>query len=288
MDHHLFCGDFSVGALIVYYPMQGHPFGARLGSTFGTMYTGSMCMVIVTAIPLMLNKLHQSEKNNPTAVGILFSYHHRGCRDEPVPGSADRPCCGASGHVPESKEDDCFFLFALVLIVSLPNVTHRIAQRGFNDPRIKIYHLFMEVCKDHPLIGVGFGRQTYTNPHLVDLKKYNENLPIEYRMKPNWIYNCPHNAYLDIAVRTGIIGLMFFLTIPALTLSMLWKTWENARSNDYRSWVVCLLAGFLSIMIQAVFIDFYDPSLVSLFTTLAMITILWNLVRKDRATLRNI
>jgi len=181
-----------------------------------------------------------------------------------------------------------FFLFALVLIVSLPNVTHRIAQRGFNDPRIKIYHLFMEVCKDHPLIGVGFGRQTYTNPHLVDLKKYNENLPIEYRMKPNWIYNCPHNAYLDIAVRTGIIGLMFFLTIPALTLSMLWKTWENARSNDYRSWVVCLLAGFLSIMIQAVFIDFYDPSLVSLFTTLAMITILWNLVRKDRATLRNI
>jgi len=126
----------------------------------------------------------------------------------------------------EPKEDDCFFLFALVLIVSLPNVTHRIAQRGFNDPRIGIYHLFMEVCKDHPVIGVGFGRQTYTNPNLVDLKKYNENLPVKYRMKPNWIYNCPHNAYLDIAVRTGVIGLILFLTIPAVTLSMLWKTWK--------------------------------------------------------------
>jgi len=41
-------------------------------------------------------------------------------------------------------------------------------------------------------------------------------------------------------------------------------------------------------MIQALFIDLYDPSFVSLFTTLAMITILQNLVRKDRATLRNI
>jgi len=280
---------FSVGALIVYYPMQGHPLSARLGKTFRTMYTGSMCTVIVTAIPLMLNKLHPSgKKTTQLLLGFCFLVTTVTVVMNQSRGALIGLGIALLVMCLNQKRTIVFFLFALVLIVSLPNVTHRIAQRGFNDPRIGIYHLFMEVCKDHPVIGVGFGRQTYTNPNLVDLKKYNENLPVKYRMKPNWIYNCPHNAYLDIAVRTGVIGLILFLTIPAVTLSMLWKTWKNARSDDHRSWVVCLLASFLSIMIQALFIDLYDPSFVSLFTTLAMITILQNLVRKDRATLRNI
>ena len=175
-----------------------------------------------------------------------------------------------------------FVLIVLLLVAAIPSVRNRVIERGFQGPRIKIYHLFWEVSKDHPLTGIGFGQQTYTNPHLLDLGKYNQALPLQYQMKPDYIYNSPHNTYLDIAVRTGIIGLIFFLSILVTAALMLWQIWKKTRSEYYRSWAVCLLASLASIVVQTMFMDLYDHTSVSFFTILAMITILWNLFRKEQ------
>jgi len=135
MDHHLFCGNFFSGCPDCLLPHAGSPLRCKTGINIQNNVHRQHVHGDRHRNSLDIEQTISIEKNgNPTAVGNLFSCHHRGCRDEPVPGSADRPCCGASGHVPESKEDDCFFLLVLILIVSLPNVTHRIAQRGFNDP----------------------------------------------------------------------------------------------------------------------------------------------------------
>lgn len=275
---------FSVGAIVLYYFIEGHPFHAKLGKTFKTMYTGGMCIITVAPIPLILNKLYQHKTTlSRFMLGLCFLM----TTVTTIMNQSRAALIGIAAALLimclNKKRMMIFVLIVLLLVAAIPTVRNRVMERGFQGPRIKIYHLFGELSKDHPLTGIGFGQQIYTNPQLIDLKKYNQNLPLQYQMKSNYIYNSPHNTYLDIAVRTGIIGLIFFLSIPVTAALMLWQIWRKTRSEYFRSWAVCLLASLASIVVQAMFMDLYDHSSVSFFTILAMITILWNLFRKEEA-----
>jgi O-antigen ligase len=275
---------FSVGAIIVYYFIEGHPFNARLGKNFRVMYTGTMVIVTVASIPLMLNKLYQSNKlSSRLFLGFCILITTMATLLSQARAALISLMTAILILCLNKKRNIIFVVIALLFMVAIPGVRDRVIRKGFDDVRSKINCLFMEVIKDYPVTGVGFGIQIYTNENIIDLKKYNQKLPKDYQQPTNHIINSPHNTFLDIAVRTGIIGLILFLSVLMVAVFMLLQIWGKARNIYYRSWAVCLLACLASIMVQALVHDLYYPSSIALYTILAMITIIWNLARKDQA-----
>ncbi|MDD5457329.1 MAG: O-antigen ligase family protein [Candidatus Margulisbacteria bacterium] len=275
---------FSIGAIIGYYFIDGYPFSARLGIGFRVMYTGTMVIITVAFIPLMLNKLYQS-KTRAVKLFLIFC-----ALITTLATLLSQSRAALIGLITallimsvNKKKTIVFIIIALFFATAIPSIRDRVSRLGFQDVRSNINRLFFEVFKDYPVTGVGFGIQIYGNPNLIDLKKYNQKLPEEYQLSPNWIFNCPHNAYLDIAVRTGIVGLMLFLSILLVALLMLWQIWRKSQDSRWRAWAVCLLACLVSIIVQIPFNDLYYPSWISLYTILAMITIVWGLAGKNQA-----
>jgi len=165
----------------------------------------------------------------------------------------------------------------------MPGMSDRIKNESFiKDVRIKVNRLTLEIIKDHPVTGIGFGMEIYGNKNIIDLEKLNRQLPPEYQQNdPIVVY--PHNTILDIAVRTGIIGVALFLYILITSLWMLWRTLKLKKDEYFRSWAICLFACFVSYMIPAFFADAtFGPVAVVFYTMLAMITILWNLARQEK------
>ncbi len=279
---------FSFGGIIYYYFIEGHPFKARLGRDFSVMYTGTMVIVTVAAIPFMLKKLYLAQTIQSrvfmgfavfiTTLATLLSQSRAA-----LVGlmAAIMILCLAK------KRAIILAVIAVLLVVAIPGVRERIVTEGAEDIRSSINRLFLEIVKDYPLTGVGFGISIYNNPDLIDISKYNQRLAVEHQMKPWWIINTPHNAFMDVAVRTGLIGLMIFLSIPIIAVFMLWRVWKISGSEYDRLWAVCLLASIGSVLAQALFHDLYYPSWLVFYTLLAMITILWNIERKEQAETPN-
>jgi O-antigen ligase len=178
-------------------------------------------------------------------------------------------------------------MIVLVAVILLPGMKDRFEgnlsiSTLTVDIRSKIFRLASEVIKDYPVYGVGYGGQIYRNPKLIDLEKYNAALPEEYQQK-NGIVKSTHNMFLDVTIRTGLVGLGFFLMIFLTALWMLWDIFRRRKEDFFRSWSICLFACLSSFAILALFGDaLYGVQGTVLYVNLAMIGILWNLSRKEQ------
>jgi O-antigen ligase len=117
--------------------------------------------------------------------------------------------------------------------------------------RVGIDYAAFEVFKDYPIIGIGFGMETFGKD--LDLKKYNERVPEKYR--ENYIYNDPHNMFFDIAVRLGIVGFVLFLYIIFIFFKICWNIIKDGKDDFAKNWGRCLAAAFFSFL----FIGFFHP-----------------------------
>jgi O-antigen ligase len=84
--------------------------------------------------------------------------------------------------------------------------------------------------------------------------------------------------YTDIAVRTGITGILFFFGGIFSFFRMLWQLRRNGASDDITSWATALFAAGLSFFIigffEPVFSHYPESVLCVIF---AMGTILWRI-----------
>ena len=104
--------------------------------------------------------------------------------------------------------------------------------------RIKIDYLTLEVIKEHPIIGIGFGLQSYSK---LDLEGYQKKIPKEYRQQR--IITDPHNMVLDVAV----IGLGFFFYIIFVFFKMCRSITKCGKDNSLKNWGICLAACFIGV-----------------------------------------
>jgi putative inorganic carbon (hco3(-)) transporter len=274
---------FSVGALIQYYFIEGFPLSVRLGLNFKEIHTDYIGFITIFAITLALNLLHNSKTLTSkllfsTCIAIL-------CVTTLLTQSR-----GSLIGLFIALVISCFinnkmiiFVIATILvIVSIPNMKNRITNEAFTkDARIKINRLSLEVIKEHPITGIGFGMQIYHHPEIVGYDKLNSLLTEEFRQKE--IIASPHNTFLDIAIRTGIIGLALFFNILISSLFMLYKTLKLAKNEFFRSWTICLFACFISFLLPALFADTtFGQRVVVFYSMLAMINILWNLAQQEK------
>jgi putative inorganic carbon (HCO3(-)) transporter len=173
------------------------------------------------------------------------------------------------------------FLALVILVMPVRNMLtpHDLISKIHTYDRVRIWYCFAEMIKDHPITGIGFGMQTYDDKDLIN--KYNERVPASYRQaNPR---TAPHNLLVDIAVRTGIIGLISFLYIIFVFSQMGWRIIKYGRDDFIRHWGFCFLAAFVAVFIQGQFeTTLWGPPVIILYTILALMTILWHMnTKKD-------
>ena len=280
---------FSIGGMILFYGIEGHPIQTRFGLTFKEMYIGFMCFTTLFAALLSLRAMYEA----PSMRGRLFFFFCFLILSTATMLNQARGAIIALGAAlvimcAHRKKNLIFIAVAIAftMLFIAPILHERMAGRGMSatqDIRSKMFRLSWEVIKERPIAGLGYGGEIYGNGKLVDLEKYNARLPEPYRQEMPLVLST-HNTFLDVTVRTGIIGLFLFCLIPLTAFWMLWDVFRRRKEDFFRSWSIGLAACLASYLIQAFFTDaLYGTQGILLYVHLAMIGILWNLAQKEAA-----
>jgi len=162
-------------------------------------------------------------------------------------------------------------------------------EKILNSDRISTSLINLELIKDYPVFGIGFGMQTYGYKEYIDLESYNDNIPEKYRLKDiRGILGSPHNFLADTAVRTGIVGLCLFLYIMFCYVRMGYRLIRKSGEDFFRDWGICFTACFAGFFAQAMFGDAaFSLQAIVFYTILAMMTILWRIGINESPDLRS-
>ena len=274
---------FSVVGMIYYYVILGSPlsevrFGGLLlhGENVSTELPVNMIGTLF--IPALLFGLYfyRQKVNLWHRVAIIF------CSISIAMGTVLTQCRGTlvalaiAGVVLlliKNKKLLPFFLVGILLIVVFSPFKNRIDAISLSE-RLKINYVALQVVKDYPLLGIGFGMKTFSDN--LDVKAYVNKAPEKYR--PEIIYG-PHNWLLDVVVRVGLIGLALFVLIIFTFIRMCWQIIRYAKDHMIREWGIYVTIAFISYfvigLVEPVFL--FSASSTIFYILMAMMTILWNL-----------
>jgi O-antigen ligase len=136
----------------------------------------------------------------------------------------------------------------------------------------------IELLKDYPVFGIGFGMQTYGNPEYVDLAGYNARLPEQYRQhnEGGIFWGATHNSYMDVAVRTGPVGLALWLYVLFTAFRMGVGLMMRGRDGETRHLGTMLTAALTCVAALDLFMDSgFGPQLTVHYVLFGMIAVLW-------------
>jgi O-antigen ligase len=163
----------------------------------------------------------------------------------------------------------------MVIIFPVKNRFHNnMLKNIMKAPRTHITFLTLEVIKEYPIIGIGFGLQTYEK---LDLEKYQKRLPQKFHQRGRIITD-PHNMVLDIAVRLGVVGFVLFFYIIFAFFKMLRDIIKQGKGEFIQDWGRCLAAAFIGVsvigLLQPIFSHMPEVVICTIFS---MTTIVWRL-----------
>ncbi|HUN56434.1 MAG TPA: O-antigen ligase family protein [Smithella sp.] len=141
--------------------------------------------------------------------------------------------------------------------------------------RFSIWHGYLQIIKKYPVCGIGYGMQSYDRDFFI---QNNFELPNIAKSKNDKAFFMPHNALIDLAIRTGIVGVCLFLYCLYTFFQVGWSLYKNAKDIFIKNWTLCLMACCLSLLIQGMFVDLMiGMQLIYLFVFFAMMNILWQI-----------
>lgn len=269
-----------VWSLYYYYVMLDKPLAERFAAGFTEVTTNLIGIIAVISIAFSMHNVFQEKKRLRK---IFFSI-------------CILPACAVI-FLAQTRSVLLALLVALMVVLStrkkvllgillmggvflaVSPVGGRFAANMTDNLRIKQGLLVWEVVQDYPLTGIGFGMQTFRT---LDLQSYNAKLP--QRFQEQEILLNPHNMYTDVAVRTGIPGIIFFVWGIFSFFRTLWQLKRTGVNESISSWATVLFASGLSIFI----IGFFEPVFSHypesvLCVIVAMGTILWRIHQESKA-----
>lgn len=274
---------FSAGAMIYFYLISGYPISTRLGLTFLELHVDYIGFVTLFAILLSLHHIPREANSYGKVVLIIcLLVTSMATLLTQSRGTLIAAFFAFIVLFPQNKKTLIVFLVLFLIGVGItPGLKNRLAITNIlNAPRIGINLTTYEIIKSYPIIGIGFGMETYGNKKLLDLEKYNARVPSKYGQQV--IITAPHNSLLDITVRTGLVGLALYIYILFTFVRMGWKIIRYGKDDFIRGCGLCIMAGFVGIFIQGIFADgMFGPQAIVLYTIFAMMTILWHLDEAD-------
>lgn len=272
-----------VWALYHYYVALGRPFTERYGLGFRELPTNQAGIIAVLAVSLSVHLISQAKGWRGK---IFFS------------------CCMLPAFAIILLAQTRSVLLALFvslfvvffsrkklllgvillfgLLVAVSPVTERFKTDFSVIHRLKMGLIAWEVVKDYPITGIGFGMQTFGDN--LDLRSYNAVLSEKFQKQE--IVPDPHNMYTDIAVRTGIPGLIFFCWFILSFFRMVGPLMRNGADREITPWATTVFASGLSFFIigffEPVFSHYPESVLCVIF---AMGTILWRVNEDSKASM---
>jgi len=267
---------FSIGGLFYYYFILGNSLATRYAlGLFTAIPTNLIGIITVFAIILSLHHLYSEIHLYRRAILIicLFPLFAATFLTQ-TRSSLLALFLAVIISLFKNKRILVALLCAMLIVIAVTPIKNRIRSSNVNiitALRMEINHLTFEIVKDYPIIGTGFGMQTYKR---IDLSGYNERVPAKYRYKK--IHNDPHNMLFSILVRVGFVGLALFLYIIFTFLRMCWKSTKYGKDDFIKNWGLCVTSAFIAFFVIGIFEPvFSHVHEVVLFTIFAMITILW-------------
>lgn len=177
-----------------------------------------------------------------------------------------------------SKRKLLLILFSLLLLVIfLSPVKNRLRVDGSIHHRISLFLISKEVIKDYPIMGIGFGINSMADHQLISPSLYNERIPKKYRL-PDEHFNWPHNMFLNIAVRTGLVGLGLYILVLAVCCKMLIQLIRRGHTIFIRQWANCILAALAMFFVKGNLEPIFStiPEII-LFLIFSISAVLWRM-----------
>ena len=271
---------FSFGGLFYFYFILGRRLTERFAISFSQIPTNFVSFITLFAIILSLRNILSEKHLNRKLIFvgcfniILFATVMTKTR------SAFIAAVFAFIVLLINKKRLAIFLVSVLLvIVATTSLKDRFLHNNIiYSLRLDVNYITYEIIKDYPIIGIGFGGQTYGQD--IDLKAYQKRVPNKF--KATRILNDPHNMLFSVAVRTGIVGLALFLYIIYIFLKICWKTIRYGKDDIIKNWGLSITSAFVAYFIIGLFEPtFSHMQQVVLYTIFSMITILWRLNQGD-------
>lgn len=273
---------FSAGAIVYFYLMMGHALSERLGHSeqysFFEMSANYMCFPTVFASLLAFNLLLKATRAAERALlGLALLLLLSATLLTQTRGGLIALAAGLVVLFVRDRRRLALVLaglFAAALAVfANPESTTRFSPKAIlGNERLSMVHMYLEMVRERPLAGVGFGMQNLQKRNY--MRPYYERVPESYR--DEGFHVSPHNFYLDVTVRLGVVGLLLYLAVAATAWVMALKARRENPGDG-----LCMLAAWTALLLQAAVADasFGAPAVV-FYLNLAMITILWKEARE--------
>ena len=137
----------------------------------------------------------------------------------------------------------------------------------------------IEIIKDYPVTGTGFSLDALKNHDLIDPEIYDKRLPDAVKDPKNilphsMIFVLPHSMFLNIPVRTGLVGLGLYLYLLFVFAKQSWRLYRKGSDEFSRSWALLCLAA-MSMHVTKGAVEPVDTAMVEviLYSIFAMSTI---------------
>ncbi|MDD5722186.1 MAG: O-antigen ligase family protein [Syntrophales bacterium] len=271
--------SFSIGGLGYFYLVLGNPISERFGfSEMMNIDLIGFVTIFAMLLSLHLFRLEESVYYKGTLVvcllGTSMATYFTMSR-----GSLVAACIALIAFFCKRSKRLVVLLIScsLIAVGTVPALKARFSPDLLKEMRIGINLTTLEILKDYPITGIGFGMETYGNKKFIDLGKYNARVDPRYQQRGGLI-SAPHNSFADVAVRTGIVGFALFLAVYVVFVRLCWSIIRYGKDDYIRDWGVCVMAAFVGVFVQELFADgMFGPQAIALYTILAMITILCHL-----------
>jgi len=269
---------FSIGEIYYFYFMLGNSFSTKLLPGLNEIAVNQIGFVTVTAAIFSLHYIITTGSLYVKTISLVCLF----------------PLCILSVLTQTRSTALALFLsvimlcfknkkllvacLAIILIVATmtPVGNRFIHVNPITDLRLDIDYTTLEIIKDFPIIGIGFGMETYGNEKYINLDAYNKKVPVKYRQKS--IHTFPHSILFSIAVRTGLIGFALFLYILFTSFMTCWNCIRHGKDDFIRRWGLCVASVLVAVIVIGIF-EAWSRHVqeVVLYTALAMMTVVWKL-----------
>ena len=268
---------FCVGAIVYFYVTQANNWSTRLG--FDSIAHNIICFGANFAVVFSIYEFRKTKNKYlkaliTTAILICitttFLTQSRGGILALV----------ASVFCLFLLEKNLKIILPVLLIISIGLLGSPVKERffkeksGSNQHRLGAILYYIEVIKDHPVKGTGYAIDIFNNENVYANEKYFNRIPKKYRKDIYVIF--PHNMFLSLGVRMGLVGISLYLYLLSAYFFMGIKASVQGVTNPSKALARTMVAAMVVFLVGGMFEPVFIHQLDMIFFSLmAMNTVLW-------------
>ena len=145
---------------------------------------------------------------------------------------------------------------------TLARLAHMSFEEATSKTRLLAWQMSLEGFREYPIFG--WGTENYS---ILFNKYYDPDLyPVE-----SW-FDRSHNAYLDVLVNTGLVGLAAYGAIFVLAFGVLWRNWREQKTNYFTLAIFSVI--LIAYGVQNIFLFDTQVALLMIFSIWAFLVFL--------------